>query len=189
MAKLMLLPGTGDIYVDNINNPEIEIHVAEISTPHKGKQFIIKQMFGTTEGYVGNFNSPEEAIKATGNEIIVITENFTEDVNYQTHYACNLIRLSWFVYALGMVKRSEKDGMSELGKVGKGSVINSLISRNDWKNLFKNNEWLEILSAVQNINSLVEPKKERDLIYKQLNYLIGVFPKETAGFICTFSLK
>ncbi len=187
MKKLFLLPGTIGTYVDDICNPKIIIYIDQIETPFKGKQFVIKPESGWKFGFVGNYDSPEDILRFLGYEIEkdITKKNFTEELNYSIYYACNLIRISWLSYALGMVKTKEKGGMSELAKVDKYSVIYLLISNYEWEKLFKNTEWLEILSAVQNINSLVEPKVERNIIYKQMNLIIENFKNETAGFICT----
>ncbi len=104
------------------------------------------------------------------------------------YYACERIRLFCFTRAGKQVLTSKS--VSELNEhpgakkiiaaVHKGSLIHSLISKNDWKSLFENEEWLSLLDMAQNLNSL-----EEGTVTEQLKTLAELFPEETRTYIFT----
>jgi len=104
---------------------------------------------------------------------------FNEEENRSIYRACNTIRSLITAYSAINGFRHPNQGLGNLAlKAGKGSVINELVQKRDWDNLFQNQEWLNILDCAYNVNIL------QNGIYKEhLITLAKFFPDETNGYI------
>ena len=94
--------------------------------------------------------------------------------NKEVYYLCERIKLFHFCTVWSIDWNNGSPKVSELQrKTGKTSDINMFIAGHDWNNLFKNEEWLQLLEDVQNYNCL------NPLVTKELRRLSELFPKET----------
>ena len=104
---------------------------------------------------------------------------FSEEENQEIYFACNLIRASMVLIA---TKEKIGDKNTTLGEIpimaGNPSLINSQVQSHEWERLFANSDWLDILSAAQNINPLKENR-----FSKFLKVICKYFPEEIDGIL------
>jgi hypothetical protein len=85
--------------------------------------------------------------------------------NKELYFACEKVRIFLIT----------KEGMNQENKLGKGSIIGSLISAEDFDSLFKNPDWLMFLEAAGNVNCFHNWR-----IKKDLKTIISAYPKTKA---------
>ncbi len=97
------------------------------------------------------------------------------DKNREIYYACE--RTRQFMFMRAAFGKTTSQRIVDLTRKD-GSLINSLIAKNDWETLFKNQDWLGLLEGAQNLSMM-----ENDRLKSQLETIMQYFPEETAGYL------
>lgn len=117
----------------------------------------------------------------------MVKRTFTADENRKIYFACKLIRNKLLMSVLGdaikadtKITQTHKDIKKQLSI---GSKIHTHITQYHWEELFKDKNWLETLSSLSEIFSVLEPN-----LKEQLHFIAEMFPKETGHALMTLKL-
>lgn len=93
--------------------------------------------------------------------------------------ACIMLKAAMVVFS---IKEAIKDNSNNIGNIakvaGKGSVIDNFVQIQNWETLFKNQDWLSLLSTAENVNILLGDK-----LSPYLATICKYFPNETKGHL------